>query len=129
MEQIMDYENTILDIKAIIDLGRNAAYSAVSKSMVLTYWNIGKRIVEEEQKGKSRAKYGKRLLDVLTVELIKENGNGYSARNLRNYRLFYLRFPREEIWNACVPNVKWTYFRSLLRVDDEEARIWYMNEA
>lgn len=56
----MDYENTILDIKAIIDLGRNAAYSAVSKSMVLTYWNIGKRIVEEEQNGKGRAEIWKK---------------------------------------------------------------------
>ncbi|MBP3871683.1 MAG: DUF1016 family protein [Faecalicoccus sp.] len=129
MEQLMDYENTILDIKEIINSERTAAYSAINKSMILTYWKIGKRIVEEEQKGKSRAEYGKRLLDVLSKELIKEYGNGYSARNLRNYRLFYLRFPREEIWNACVPNLKWTHFRCLLRVDDEEARIWYMNEA
>lgn len=125
----MDYENTILDIKAIIDLGRNAAYSAVSKSMIQTYWKIGKRIVEEEQKGKSRAEYGKRLISILAKELTQEYGNSYSSRNLHYYVKFYMYFPNYEIVNACVHNLKWTHFRCLLRVDDEEARMWYMNEA
>ncbi len=47
----------------------------------------------------------------------------------RYFRKFYQYFPDEEIWNACVPNLNWTQFRSLLRVPDENARIWYMNEA
>lgn len=119
MKQIMDYENTILDIKAIIDLGRNAAYSAVSKSMVLTYWNIGKRIVEEEQKGKSRAEYGKRLISILAKELTQEYRNSYSSRNLHYYVKLYMYFPNCEIVNACVHNVKWTHFRYLLSAEDD----------
>lgn len=129
MEKITVYNNAVSDIKRIIETGRNTAYSAVNQTMILTYWNIGKRIVEEEQHGKERAEYGKRLIDILSAELTKEYGNGFSARNLRNFRLFYLSFSDQEIWNACVPNLKWTHFRSLLRVQDEDARLWYMNEA
>lgn len=66
---------------------------------------------------------------MLADELTKEFGKGFSARNLRNFRKFYLYFPDAEIWHACVPNLNWTHFRCLLRVDDEDARIWYMKEA
>ncbi len=50
-------------------------------------------------------------------------------RRLRDYHKFYLYFPDGEIWHACVPNLTWTHFRSLLRVPDTEARAWYLNEA
>ena len=58
-----------------------------------------------------------------------EFGKGFDARRLRDYRQFYLYFPDGEIWHACVPNLTWTHFRSLLRVPDAEARAWYLNEA
>ena len=70
------------DIKKIIQDGRNAAYSAVSSVMIQTYWNIGKRIVEQEQNGKSRAEYGTHLIDMLAEELTKEFGKNFSRRNL-----------------------------------------------
>ena len=129
MEELAIYRNVISDIRSIIDTGRNVAYSSVNQAMILTYWNIGRRIVEEEQNGQKRAEYGRKLISILSVELTKEFGNGYSERNLRNFRSFYLLFPDTEIWNACVPNLKWTHFRCLLRVNDENARLWYMNEA
>ena len=69
------------------------------------------------------------MLAALSDELKKEYGNGYSERNLRYFRKFYQYFQDEEIWNTCVPNLNWSQFRSLLRVPDENARIWYMNEA
>ena len=97
--------------------------------MIMTYWNIGKRIVEEEQNGSERAEYGKRLISILADELTKEFGSNYSGRSLRYYRKFYLCFQDFEIWNTRVPNLNWSHFRSLLRVPDEDARIWYMNEA
>ena len=59
---LISYKKTISDIKAIIDSGRNAAYSTTSQIMIMTYWNIGKRIVEEEQNGSERAEYGKNLI-------------------------------------------------------------------
>ena len=80
-------------------------------------------------KVKNRAEYGKKLTRVLAEQLSKEFGNTYSQRNLEYYRKFYLVFNDIEILNACVQNLTWTHFRSLLRVDDDNARIWYMNES
>ena len=117
------------DIKKIIQDGRNAAYSAVSSVMIQTYWNIGKRIVEQEQNGKSRAEYGTHLIDMLAEELTKEFGKNFSRRNLFYYRKFYEYFPDREIVNACVHNLTWTHYRALLRVSDENARLWYLKEA
>mgnify|MGYP002415559481 CR=1 FL=1 len=77
----MVYQSVITDIKNIINAGQQEAYGAGSKAMVLTYWNVGKRIVEQEQAGKEHAEYGKKLLVALSDELTKEYGNGYSERN------------------------------------------------
>lgn len=98
---LMVYQSVITDIKNIINAGQQEAYGAASKAMVLTYWNVGKRIVEQEQAGKEHAEYGKKLLVALSDELTKEYGNGYSERNLRYFRKFYQYFPDKEIWNAC----------------------------
>ena len=102
---LMVYQSVITDIKNIINTGQQEAYGAASKAMVMTYWNVGKRIVEQEQAGKEHAQYGKKLLAALSDELTKEYGNGYSERNLRYFRKFYQYFPDKEIWNACVPNL------------------------
>lgn len=126
---LIEYRSVVTDVKNIIALGQKEAYNAASKAMVLTYWNVGKRIVEQEQAGNTRAEYGKALVEVLAKELTREYGNSYSKRNLQYFRKFYLYFPDEAIVNACVHNLNWTQFRSLLRVSDENARIWYMNEA
>ena len=117
------------DLRKIINSGRDSAYAAVNSIGILTYWNIGKRIVENEQQGENRAEYGKKLTKVLAEQLSKEFGNTYSQRNLEYYRKFYLVFNDIEILNACVQNLTWSHFRSLLRVDDDNARIWYMNES
>ena len=117
------------DIKKIIQEGRNAAYSTVSSVMIQTYWNIGKRIVEQEQNGKTRAEYGTHLIDMLAEELTKDFGKNFSRRNLFYYRKFYECFPDQEIVNACVHNLTWTHYRALLRVPNEDARLWYLKES
>ncbi len=127
--ELAPYQSVIKDIKEIISAGTNDAYHAINKSLILTYWNIGKRIVTQEQNGTMRADYGTALIDVLADELTREYGKNYSKRNLQYFRKFYLYFPEEEIVNACVHNLTWTHFRTLLRVSDEPARLWYMNEA
>ena len=71
----------------------------------------------------------KECLQIPAHELTKEFGSNYSGRSLRYYRKFYLCFPDFEIWNTRVPNLNWSHFRALLRVPDEDARVWYMNEA
>lgn len=119
----------VSDIIQIIRNGKEKAYAAVNASMIATYWNIGRRIVLEEQKGELRAEYGTQLLKKLSIELTKEIGKGFTERNLRNFRLFYLQFSDYEIWHACVPNLTWTHFRALLSVENKDARYWYMNEA
>lgn len=126
---LIPYQPVISDIKNLITLGQNAAYNAANHAMIMTYWTIGKRIIEEEQSGAERAEYGKRLIQVLSAELTKEFGNSYSSRNLHYYRKFYQCFPDAEILNTCVQNLNWSHFRALLRVPDEDARVWYMNEA
>lgn len=117
------------DIKNIIDKGRTAAYAAVNTTMIATYWNIGRRIVEEEQHGKERAEYGKNLIDMLAKELTHEYGSGFSARYLRAFRQFYLVVPNFEIWKSRFPNLLWTHVFRTLRVGDETAIRWYLETA
>ena len=127
--KIMNYQAIITDIKDIISSGQKIAYNATNKAMILTYWHVSKRIVEQEQSGNERAQYGQALIDALADELTKEYGKSFSKRNLQYFRKFYIAFPDVRIVNACVHNLTWTHFRSLLRVSDENARLWYMNEA
>ena len=102
---LIPYQPVISDIKNLITVGQNVAYNAANRAMIMTYWNIGKRIVEEEQSGAERAEYGKRLIPVLSAELTKEFGNSYSSRNLHYYRKFYHCFPDSEILNTRVQNL------------------------
>lgn len=125
-----DLQNNIVnDIRRIIDESRYAAFGAVNSIAVQTYWNIGKKIVEEEQHGQDRADYGKRLIRQLSDELTKEYGNAFSKRNLDYYRKFYICFRDYEIVNACVHNLTWTHFRRVLAVASQESREWYIREA
>lgn len=104
-QEMMEYQDVVIDIKQIIVSGQQYAYQAANKAMVLTYWQIGKRIVEQEQKGEERAEYGKALLDTLSAELTGEYGKSYSKRNLQYFRKFYFAFPDVQIVNACVHNL------------------------
>lgn len=122
-------EQLIIDVRQIIESGRSAAYGAVNTAMVSTYWKIGKRIVEQEQNGSDRAEYGTHVLQILANDLTTEYGKGFGERSLRHYRQFYLSFKDLVNWNTRVPNLTWSHFRTLLRVSDEAARIWYLNEA
>ena len=122
-------ETLVTDLKQIILQARQGAYAAVNACMISTYWKIGQRIVEEEQQGKTRAEYGKGLIEKLANVLTIDFGSNFNARNLAYYKKFYLYFPDPSILNARVQNLTWTHFRSLLRVPDAEARAWYLNEA
>ena len=124
-----EFGQVVAEIKEIISRGILSAYTVVNSASILTYWSVGKRIVEQECRGKTRAEYGKHLISVLADELSREFGDSFSARNLHSFRKFYLLFPDVKIVNACVHNLTWTHIRSLLRVDDEAARVWYLNEA
>lgn len=116
----------IQDVKEIIGQARLKAYSAVNTAMVDAYWKIGQRIVEEEQSGGQRAAYGKRILLELSKELSNEYGKGFDERELRKMRQFYVMFP---IRDSLRPELSWTHYRSLIRVNDKDARNYYLNES
>jgi hypothetical protein len=93
--------------------------------MVCCYWEIGRILLEDEQKGEERAVYGGRLLADLSKKLSTEFGKGFTERNLRNMRSFFLTYP---IRNALRAELSWTHYRILLRVEKPEARGFYENE-
>ena len=122
-------KNYINEIKTILKNARQKAYTAVNSAMVEAYWEIGRRIVEEEQNGKERAEYGKEILQNLSKELTEEFGKGYSYRTLREIRQFYLMFSDFEKWRTVSAKLTWSHFQKVLRVSDEKARIFYLTEA
>ncbi len=105
---------------------RTQLQQTVNHAMVNTYWEVGRLIVEEEQKGDKRAAYGQSQINNLAQDLRKEFGKGFTARNLLNMRAFYLQNP---IWHAVSTKLTWTHHRILLRVQDSKAREWYTQEA
>jgi len=118
--------NLYSSIASLIEQGKSSVRTAVNSAMVLTYWNIGKLIVEDEQQGEARAEYGKAVVKELASSLSEEFGKGFDYRNLQYMKKFYTLFP---IVNAVSSQLNWTHYRHLLKVESEEARLWYMNEA
>ncbi|KJZ67751.1 PDDEXK nuclease domain-containing protein [Pseudomonas fluorescens] len=110
----------------LIRQARQKVLRAVDTVQVQTCWQIGRHIVEFEQEGARRAGYGKQLLASLAKVLTAEFGKGFDETNLRKMRLFYQTFP---IRDALRPELSWTHYRRLLRVDSDTARKWYMDES
>ncbi|MBI5846553.1 MAG: DUF1016 domain-containing protein [Nitrospirae bacterium] len=113
-------------VKAILSEARAKAWQAVNAAMVVSYWEIGRIIIEEEQKGKKRADYGSYLLDALSERLTTEFGKGFDRTNISKMRAFYLAYP---IVDAVRLQLTWTHYRLLLRVEKPEARAFYEIEA
>ena len=113
-------------IRTLLHESRSQLQQTINHAMVKTYWEVGRLIVEEEQKGEKRAAYGQSQIKALAQDLRKEFGKGFTARNLLNMRAFYLQNP---IWHAVSTKLTWTHHRILLRVQDSKAREWYAQEA
>jgi len=118
----------IHDIKQILNSARQKAYSEINTAMVQAYWLIGKRIVEEEQNGLEKATYGDSLLKKLSIELTSEFGNGFSYANLRNFRQFFLTYSDYENCYALRSKLTWTNHRLIMRVQNLDAREYYIKE-
>jgi predicted nuclease of restriction endonuclease-like (RecB) superfamily len=114
------------NLRELIQNARQKALRAVDAVQVQTCWEIGRHIVEFEQGGSRRAEYGSRLLQTLASSLAEEFGRGFDTSNLRYMRLFYQAFPKRD---ALRHELSWTHYRTLLRVEEEPARLWYMKEA
>lgn len=122
----IDIKEIYLQIKETLIESRKQAYTAVNSAMVQAYWQIGRIIVEHEQNGNLRAEYGKALLQNISSQLEQEFGNGFSVRNLQQMKKFYNLFPNT---NAVRSQLSWTHYRLLLKIQDEKARNWYMEES
>ncbi|MEE3494355.1 MAG: PDDEXK nuclease domain-containing protein [Butyrivibrio sp.] len=118
-------EDTYKAVRGYVVDAQKQVTVAVNSAMVIAYWNIGKQIYEACGENE-RAEYGKQLLKYLSDKLTREFGKGFDESNLRNMRRFYNIFP---IRDALRPELSWTHYRSLMRVEDEEARAFYLDEA
>lgn len=120
-------QEPLLDaLRALLSQSRQQLQQVVNSTMVQTYWQVGRLIVEDEQQGEARAEYGKQVLKQLSTSLTAEFGKGFDTSNLRYMRLVYLAFPN---CDALRHNLSWTHYRILSRLDNIQARTWYINEA
>lgn len=120
MKEVLQTQNSFYnDIKSILQTARDNAYKSVNFIMVEAYWNIGKKIVEVEQNGETKAKYGSNLISELSKELTVDFGSGFTPQNLRNMRQFYNCFP---IWQTVSAKLSWSHYRLIMRLENENTK-------
>ena len=138
-----DNQKFYQDISLLLDNARKHAKTAVNTAMVYTYYEIGRRIVEEEQHGENRAAYGQQILQGLSDHLTKAFGKGYSVGNLKNIRQFYMVFSNDQIGETVfsqssnLPAVStgrkfylsWSHYLKLMRIKNVDERHFYEIEA
>lgn len=113
-------------IKEVIIESRQRVYRMVNSSLLQTYWQIGKLIVEDEQNGNEKAEYGKATLKNMATELTLEFGKGFDYTNLTNMRKFYQAFP---ILDTLRQELSWSHYRQISRLDAEQKRNYYLTES
>ena len=117
-----DFFELLKEIKGIVHKARYAAFSAVNIEMLKAYYEIGKKLVEEEQKGSKRAEYGEKLIDKISLELMKEFKKGFDATNLRRMRRFYLIYQK---WETVSPKLTWSHYSELIKIEEETKRRYF----
>ncbi|MEW6738361.1 MAG: DUF1016 N-terminal domain-containing protein [Nitrospirota bacterium] len=149
------YSTLITDLASLIEQGRKTAVRYVNTALVVTYWLIGRRIVEYEQKGKERADYGEALLKKISIDLTSRFGKGFTERNLEHMRQFYFTYPEishtlcakfsedssiKKSHTACAElapisetlsrkfPLSWSHYRLLMRLDEPFKREFYESE-
>ena len=119
-------EQFVSDVRQIITSARQNAVRSVDFCRVQMYWNLGKRILEEEQQGKTRADYGTYLIKNLANEIEPEYGSGFGERQLERARQFYREYP---IPSAVRSQLNWSQYRLLIQISDHDKREYYELEA
>ena len=136
------YGSLLTDVAGIISHGRSVVLKQIDTAQVITYWLIGKRIVEFYQKGKERAAYGEQVLRRLAEDLNAKYDRGFSERNLEIMRMFYLEYPISQTVSAKLAvgkafsqslsakfKLSWSHYCELLKEDNFNARAFYEIEA
>jgi hypothetical protein len=136
MEKVINTkeERIFLDsLKDIVKSARKYAYNSINLAQLRQNWLIGQNLVIQEQKGKSRAEYGKHIIEIASKELTEEYGKGFSERSLWKFKQFYLTFNDLQILPTVsaesTPLLSWSHYERLLRVKNSDARKWYEEEA
>src|SRR3990172_2198654 len=151
-----DYSGLLTGVSELLEQARHTAARSVNKILIITYWEIGRRIVEFEQKGKRRADYGRELLKKLSKDLIARFGRGFSERNLEQMRLFYVTWPISQTPSAKflssgppistreksqtlsakfigvaseIFSLSWSHYIRLMAIDDKAKRDFYEEKA
>jgi predicted nuclease of restriction endonuclease-like (RecB) superfamily len=119
------YDLLLKQIASAIADARRHAVVAINATILETHWNIGKFIVEFEQGGSARAKYGDRLLVALSKDLTVSQGRGFSKSNLFYMRLFFMRFP---IFQTVSGKLSWSHMVEIVGIDDKRERDFYLAE-
>lgn len=143
------------DVRNIISIAKEHTFKTANLMIVVSNWLVGRRIVLHEQNGKDRAEYGKRIISIASEELTRTFGKGYGETTLKNFRKFYQQFSNLQIRQPLLaefekrtpairqpllaesgsellelrPQLSWMHYERLMRVEDKQARIWYMNAA
>ena len=126
MTKLINSEEVVInEVKRIIEESKKKVVSYVNTTLLFTYWNIGKLIVEY-QGGLERAKYGDKLIERLSIELTEEYGSGFDIRKLNRMKLFYSLFP---IWETVSPKLGWSHYVLIITIKNIQARDYYINEA
>lgn len=133
MLQNENIEKLYTQIQLLLSNARQKVYKEVNRTMVYTYYEIGRMIVEHEQEGKARASYGKNLLKNISQKLSKEFGRGFSTDNLENMRKLYLTYSKSETLSRKSQiydfQLSWSHYLKLIRIDNEAERKFYEIEA
>lgn len=116
-------DSLFLSVKELIRLSREKVFRIANSTLLLTYWQIGKLIVEDEQQGKERAEYGKYILKNLSQKLTLEFGKGFDYTNLSNMRRFYTAFP---IVDTLSQQLSWSHYRLLIRLNESDKINYYI---
>jgi len=127
-------QNLLFDkVTQLLSKARSEVVRSVNKTMVYTYFEIGRLIIEEEQHGKDRAEYGKSILKTLSDKLVKEIGKGFSVDNLENMRKFYFVYSKSETVSRNLESydfqLSWSHYLKLIRINNLEERKFYEIES
>ena len=125
-DELMDLE-LIKNIINLLENARKNVLKTVNQTMVTTYFEIGRMIVEEEQKGQNRAEYGKKILKILSEKLTEKYKKGFSVTNLKQMRKFYLIYSEKGQTLSDEFNLSWLYYIKLSRISDLNERKFYEN--
>ncbi len=118
-----EFSNKII---GLIEKSKKDIVQVINSQMVMTYWNIGKEIFLEEQKGQERAEYGKEVIDTLSTVLTEKYGKGFSSSNLKRMRKFYTIFNNEKISATVSHQFSWSHFVEFIKIDDSIKREFYL---